>query len=423
MKEIRISLELRIALERHDVHWIEGELLRLREEVFLGILGRVMEGVEEEALRKRRRCERCGGEMRRNGQEEKRLRTLVGSLKVKRIRVRCGGCGEERYPLDEELGLEEGEGTTLGVRERALWAAVEVSYEKAHQFLKKYTGLEVSRKKIYKMAIEEGERIAGWEERRREEVFRKGEGVGGGKKPEVLYIQVDGTAVNDREGREWMECKVGASFSRRVELSKDRVWLADKRTYAGVESQEAFGEKFFLDCVSQGVMEAKQVIFISDGAKWIRKLKDEYFPGAVGVLDLWHLERDLRTVLGAERERLVESLKGLALKGEGQEIVRCLMRESRRCSDRRQALKILETAGYVTANLDWIENIPKVDGYGSGPVEKTVDITVARRFKRRGMSWRRARVNPLLKLRLLKLNGEWNQYWQDRQEALAQCAA
>lgn len=90
MKEIRISLKLRIALRRHDVHWIEEELLRLREELFLGILERVLEGIEEEALRKRAGCRGCGGEMRRNGQEEKRLRTLVGSLKVRRIRVRCG---------------------------------------------------------------------------------------------------------------------------------------------------------------------------------------------------------------------------------------------------------------------------------------------------------------------------------------------
>ena len=37
-------------------------------------------------------------------------------------------------------------------------------------------------------------------------------------------------------------------------------------------------------------------------------------------------------------------------------------------------------------DVHWIENIPKVDGYGSGPVEKTVDIAVARRFKKRGMT-------------------------------------
>jgi hypothetical protein len=423
VKEISISLDIKIALKRHDVHWIEEELLRVREEAFLMILRRIFKEVEEEGIRGRRVCPECGGEHVRNGRAVKRMRTLVGELRYERVRLRCVGCGREHFPLDEELGLEDGEGTTLGVRERALWAAVEVSYEKAHQFLKKYTGLGVSRKKIYAMAQEEGERISAWEERRREKVFQEGGGVEGGKKPERLYIQVDGTAVNDREGAEWMECKVGASFSRRVRISKGRVWLMDKRTYAGVESHESFGEKFFLDCVAQGVLEAKQVIFISDGAKWIRKLKGDYFPGALGVLDIWHLERELRLVLGSDREGLVAELKGLALQGKGEEIVRRLMRESRRCSDARQALKIVETASYVMSNLDWIENIPRVDGYGSGPVEKTVDITVARRFKRRGMSWLRARVNPLLKLRLLKLNGEWDGYWRERRQALAQCAA
>ena len=107
------------------------------------------------------------------------------------------------------------------------------------------------------MAIEEGGRIAALEERRREKVFQEGQEIARDKKPEVLYVQVDGTAVNDREGPDWMECKVGASFSRRVEISKNRVRLADKRTYAGVESQESFREKFFLDCVAQGVTEAK----------------------------------------------------------------------------------------------------------------------------------------------------------------------
>jgi hypothetical protein len=423
MKEIEISLEIKIALKRHDVHWIEEELLRLREDAFLVVLRRIFEEVEGESLRSRRVCPDCGGEYVRNGRAAKRMRTMVGELRYWRVRLRCLGCGREEFPLDEELGLEDGEGTTLGVRERALWAAVEVSYEKAHQFLKKYTGLGVSRNKIYGMAQEEGERITVWEERRREKVFQEGGKVEGGKKLDRLYIQVDGTAVNDREGAEWMECKVGTSFSRRVKISKDRVWLMDKRTYAGVESHESFGEKFFLDCVGQGVMGAKEVIFISDGAKWIRKLKEGYFPGAVGVLDIWHLERELRLVLGPEREGVVTELKDLALQGEGEEIARRLMRESRRCSDPNQAMKMLETAGYVMSNLDWIENIPKVDGYGSGPVEKTVDITVARRFKKRGMSWLRARVNPLLKLRLLKLNGEWDAYWQQRREALAQCAA
>jgi hypothetical protein len=62
-------------------------------------------------------------------------------------------------------------------------------------------------------------------------------------------------------------------------------------------------------------------------------------------------------------------------------------------------------------------------GYGSGPVEKTVDTTVARRFKKRGMRWYRRNVNPLLRLRLLKLNGEWDAYWKQRKKEFAQYAA
>ncbi|MGQ9778068.1 MAG: hypothetical protein ACUVQ9_12780, partial [Thermodesulfobacteriota bacterium] len=67
--------------------------------------------------------------------------------------------------------------------------------------------------------------------------------------------------------------------------------------------------------------------------------------------------------------------------------------------------------------------IPKVKGYGSGPVEKTADINVARRFKKRGISWYRRNANPLLKLRLLKLNGESDSYWKERQKKFVRYAA
>jgi hypothetical protein len=424
MKEIELSFTIRILPSQTDVHWIEEELLRLREEVFLGVLEKVMLEIEREVLKRERRCERCGMVLVRNGREVRRIKTLVGEVKMNRVRLRCRGCGEENYPLDRAMGLGSGERMTLGVRERLLWAAVEVSYEKTHQFLEKFTGLEVSRNRIHEVAMEEGRRIEQWEEERRSSVFEGGKEMGGEERsPEVLYIQVDGTAVNDRASGEWMECKVGASFSQRVKVSRDRVCLMDKRSYASIEGAEDFGEKFFLECVRQGVLRAKEVFLIGDGASWIRTLKENYFPEAVGVLDIWHLERELREALGEEREWVVEALKELALQGRGSEILRRLMEEGARVREVERRKKIREAMIYVRRNLDWIENIPKVGGYGSGPVEKTVDIAVARRFKKRGMSWYRRNANPLLKLRLLKLNGEWDTYWQQRRNELARKAA
>jgi len=48
--------------------------------------------------------------------------------------------------------------------------------------------------------------------------------------------------------------------------------------------------------------------------------------GALGALDMWHLERKFKRFLGAEREDAIEALKGLALRGEGKEIIRRLGR-------------------------------------------------------------------------------------------------
>ncbi|MEA2004760.1 MAG: hypothetical protein U9O50_00600 [Acidobacteriota bacterium] len=76
--------------------------------------------------------------------------------------------------------------------------------------------------------------------------------------------------MNDRSSKEWMECKVGASFSQKAKVSKNRFWLIDKKTYASIEDTGAFGEKFHLDCIRQRVMDEEKVYFISDGARWIK---------------------------------------------------------------------------------------------------------------------------------------------------------
>ena len=176
MKEIRLSFDINLSLKQYDVHWIEEQLLQLREKTFLEMLQKILEEIEAFALESQTRCEECGSLLVRNGHEFKQIRTLVGALRYRRIRLRCRKCGDDIYPLDRAIGMDR-DGVTLGVRERALWAAVEVSYEKTHQFLQKFTGLAVSSKKLHQMAWEEGKRIAVWQDSRREAVFGKGKSI------------------------------------------------------------------------------------------------------------------------------------------------------------------------------------------------------------------------------------------------------
>jgi len=98
MKEIELSLTVRILPKQTDVHWIEEDLLRLRPEVFLRVTQKVILEIEQEILKGERRCDRCGLVLVRKGQEIKRIKTLVKEVEIRCGRLRCPGCGRESYP-------------------------------------------------------------------------------------------------------------------------------------------------------------------------------------------------------------------------------------------------------------------------------------------------------------------------------------
>jgi len=83
-------------------------------------------------------------------------------------------------------------------------------------------------------------------------------------------------------------------------------------------------------------------------------------------------------------------------------------------ADPERSRKLSLVWGYVAANYRAIENYRIVPLASSGPMEKAVDLVVARRFKTRGMSWFRRGVSALVRLRLLRLNGTWTPYWSER---------
>jgi hypothetical protein len=60
----------------------------------------------------------------------------------------------------------------------------------------------------------------------------------------------------------------------------------------------------------------QEVFFIANGANWIRSLKDNYFPEAIGILDIWHLEEELKKALGKEKRSAGYGFKGISFKRE-----------------------------------------------------------------------------------------------------------
>lgn len=254
MKEIQLSFAITIRVERTDVNWLEAQLLEERERGFQQGLLTVLQQIEGWALAQGAPCGRCGGEWQANGRKCRILGTLLGTVRVERVRLRCAGGGAERYPLDEAVGLAGGTKHTLGVRERALWAATEVSDEKSERFLAKFAGLAVSRGTIHGLAREEGDRLLAQDTAERQAVFGGGQAPPDAERqPGTLFIQVDGTGVHNRATQTSMESTVGVLFSERARVARNRIELVDKRCVASFEAAEAFGETLWLAAVRQGV--------------------------------------------------------------------------------------------------------------------------------------------------------------------------
>ncbi len=367
------------------------------------------------------RCAACGMTRRRRGKEKRVVVGLFGRLELERYRAHCGGCGTNRYPADEALGLDPGEHYSLGVAEAALWLATESSYHKSAASLAQLLAVEISHGQVHRLAQREGGLLQATWERWRSQVFGAGDRrqlaalEADVETKDLVVVQADGTFVHDRGSGAIMEAKGGIVYSKPVTVSKNRRLLLDKQTYAGVEGINAFGEKLALLAARQGAYKAKQLFFVSDGSGALRQMRAAHFPTAVYFLDLWHLEHRLAQALGETGRDDLPPLVSLAVAGKVDALIARLSElwaAANQDDDRRQHLG--ELIAYVDGNREGITNYARYGPRGSGAIEKAMDVTVGRRLKAKGTSWFQPGAHHLLQLRTLKQNGRWNRYWAAR---------
>jgi hypothetical protein len=362
----------------------------------------------------------CGGILKANGRARRRIVTLAGEVGLSRRRYRCGACGGELVPLDAALGLAPRAQHTLGVRERALFLVTELSYAKAARTLDELRAIGVSHGRLHGWVAEEGARIE-VETRARTEALL-GEHPDrhvSGRMAGDVWVSADGTMVNDRRSGTHMEVKLGLVFTGAERVGRDRRALLDRHLVGATGSWTTFAERFTAACAAMGVYEAERILFVSDGAAAIRWIRERAFPDAVELLDWYHLVEQLRFGIGREHAEVLSTALGAAGPGDVEALLAILRSHARRleADDPEQALRCRAVIGYVETNHKGITNYRIMPLASSGPMEKGVDITIARRFKTRGMSWFRQGVSHLLHLKLLRLNGTWDRYWAARLEA------
>ncbi|MBU4293706.1 MAG: UPF0236 family protein [Actinobacteria bacterium] len=416
MKSIELCLgKVKLRLENFSLNHIERQAVDLRQEIFEKIIKDIFTGIERLVI-ERARCS-CGSKLLKDGKDRRIVVTIGGKVSYARSRMICKACGKNYYPLDDAIGLANGAKHSLRATEVVLDMVTDLPYAKTSRHMDKLAHIQVSPQKIAGIVSTEGAKLLGQDEEQRVAAFDKSATFPAEiAKKSLAIVQVDSTGINDRYTKSWMDTKVGIIYSQSARLSKTRNLILDKNVYASLDGVEKFRQNFYLSCHKMGVFSADKVIFVSDGIPWIKKLAKEMFPKAIYLLDLWHLKKNINLAYGKENAELVDNLAELAYYGEAAALLKNVGLDIARCRDPDRSGKLKDLFKYIRSNADGIENYKKVGILGSGAVEKTVDILVARRFKLRGMSWYEKNAAKMLRLRLLKINGEWDNYWNKRFE-------
>ncbi|MDZ4064680.1 MAG: UPF0236 family protein [Coriobacteriia bacterium] len=358
-----------------------------------------------------RQCPECGAGLKVTKTFKRKIGLLCGPV---RIPVRTWGCacGHTTRPLEPVMPAGR---HSLALVERGLYLTTMIGYQRSSEAITHLTAGEISHGTLQRLASAEAPRIDAALAETTEQLYTTGvapDELVARTRADTLVIAVDGGFVPDRSTKHDFEAKCGVVYGARAEVSKGRMALVDRVAYAGVENVETFGRRMSVVAIEQGMLSAGRTIVIGDGAGWIRRMARDVFPDAIYVLDLYHLKHRIRQVFPEEWEAPIREEATLAcLTGDPLRAIRVL-RATAPVPERYEAWRKL--LFYIRSNALGIENYTRTDLFGSGCVEKAVDILISRRFKLRGMSWLKPGAQGMVKLKVLRYNKTWNDHWGSR---------
>jgi len=98
--------------------------------------------------------------------------------------------------------------------------------------------------------------------------------------PHRLYVAADGTKVHEKDG--WHEAKIGCIYW------EDEQFQAGKRYVASFENSQQFGWHLWMEACKCGLPGAEELIYLGDGAGWVRSEHERHFKRAVFIVDWYH---------------------------------------------------------------------------------------------------------------------------------------
>lgn len=391
------------------------------EEAALSLRARAGEIVAEELAKERAqqaeapankiRCS-CGGWARDKGVRPRQVVSMAGSFVIERHYFYCRRCDAGRCPVD--LALGGGEGCfTRRVAQEVSRVSVLLPYAPAVGLLFDLSGVSVCAKEAQRLCEAAGHVAQDYLQERQARVVS--EDFTCASVPDVLYLQADGvhTPIKGEAtpGQTWREMKVGLARG----LKPNGVPLLATRYVSHLGECETFGRAWAALATEAGVLWARVVVALGDGAPWIWKQVSLHFPWAIQILDFFHACEYLwvvgRAAFGEQAGAWVKARQQEMRASHHEALFASLHQVSQEHPAAREAVQT--ALGYFANNrerMDYARYEALGLSIGSGAAESGCKQVVAQRLKGAGMRWSEAGAQTVACLRCLVLSQEWARF-------------
>jgi len=362
----------------------------------------------------------CGQRQRFLRYSPRRLRSLCGTLSLRRAYYHCSHCRTGSAPLDAQLGLSARD-ITPGVERAATLLAAHLPFAETEFVLQELTGVALSGRQVETVAEAIGQQAEAAQQREQQAAARQGlPEVSGPQRqpPRTLIIEMDGVQVGLQDGS-WQEVKCGVIYelSQRVEINPQRWELLSSRQLALRGEVAKFRQRLWATVLALGLRPCDRVVVLGDGAEWIDQTAQLLFPGALRILDYYHAAERLWAVAAARfgegsregeawAQRRAAKLRG----GQTKQVIASLKRLQMKTAEKRATQE--DAARYLGARCEQM-SYAAYEGQGlpigSGAVESACKQIVTARLKQAGMRWSEAGVDAMVALRCYVLNRRFDE--------------
>jgi len=303
-------------------------------------------------------------------------------------------------------GQKHGFGISPYMQELMVYVGHLDCYCKCEELIEKFTFVQVDPSQVYRVTDHVSESLKAEDLK----IERTLEPV---SKENILYVEIDGSMIQTRKNDEpWKEVKLGRLF-RDVDClnpNSDVSYLLTSQYVGHLGSSTDFCKR--LGGVIDAYGELKdRLVFINDGATWIREWITDNYPLAGSVLDYYHATEYLYEFADkafsdkAEKDKWCDLQKDLLL-ASGVETV---LENIHSVAAKEEAKK--KIINYYQNNKERM----KYKQYrntgcgiiGSGAIESAHRTVIQKRMKQAGQRWSNKGAKNMLRLRVISMNKQW----------------